>query len=70
MVKEEVIMGIRENVEKYFKDDSTKSLFEEIYEGFEKEGIGGIKKVLEKEVKRIKDEFESIKRDIEKQIGG
>jgi len=63
-------MKVKENVKKYLKEDETKRLWESIYEGFEKEGRDGIKKILEEKAKRIQDEFENIKRDIEKQIGG
>ena len=63
-------MGTKENVEKHLEDVDTKNLFEKIYEGFEKEGKGGVIKVLEEEAERIKKEFEIIKRSVEKQIGG
>ena len=63
-------MGTKENVEKHLEDVDTKRLFEKIYKGFEEEGKSGIKKVLEEEVKKIKEEFESIKRNVEKHIGG
>jgi hypothetical protein len=63
-------MEIKENVEKYLEEDETKRLWESIYEGFKEEGTDGIKKVLEEEVKKLQEEFESIKRNIEKQIGG
>jgi hypothetical protein len=63
-------MEIKENVGKYLEEDETKRLWESIYEGFKEEGTDGIKKVLEEEARRIQSEFESIKRNIEKQIGG
>jgi hypothetical protein len=63
-------MEIKENVEKYLEEDETKRLWESIYERFKEEGTDGIKKVLEEEVKKLQEEFESIKRNIEKQIGG
>ena len=69
IVKEGVIMEVKENVKNYLEDE-TKRLWESIYGGFEREGKDGIKKVLEEEAKRIKDEFGNIKRHIERQIGG
>jgi hypothetical protein len=63
-------MDIKENVGKYLEEDETKRLWESIYERFKEEGTDGIKKVLEEEVKKLQEEFESIKRNIEKQIGG
>jgi hypothetical protein len=63
-------MEIKENVEKYLEEDETKMLWESIYERFKEEGTDGIKKVLEEEMKKLQEEFESIKRNIEKQIRG
>ena len=62
-------MDIKENVKKFLEEDEIE-LWESIYEGFKEDGIDGIKNVLEKEAKKIQGEFESIKRNIEKQIEG
>jgi hypothetical protein len=62
-------MEIKENVEKYLEEDETKRLWESIYERLKEEGTDGIKNVLEEEAKKLQEEFESIKRNIEKQIG-
>jgi DNA-directed RNA polymerase subunit L len=68
-------MEVKENVRKFLesKEDEIIKLWKSIYEGFEKEGEeggDGIKKVLERKAKSIQDDFESIKKDIEKQMGG
>jgi hypothetical protein len=62
-------MEVKENVKKFIKEDEAKKLWENIYKGFKEEGMDGIKKVLEEEAKRIQDEFEKIKENIEKHIG-
>jgi len=65
-----MIMGTKENVEKYLEDDDTKKLFGKIYEKFKEKGIDGIKECLEEEKKKIEEEFENIEKNIKKQIGG
>lgn len=66
----EVLMGIKENIEKHLDEPDAKELFEKIYKGYEDSGVDGIVEVLEEEAEKIKEEFEEIKSRIEKQIGG
>jgi len=63
-------MGIKEKVERNLMSDDLKILWNKIYERFEQEGKEGVKKVLEEEANNVKREFEDIKRNIERQIGG
>jgi transcriptional/translational regulatory protein YebC/TACO1 len=66
----EVLMGIKESIEKHLDEPDAKELFEKIYKGYEASGVDGIVEVLEEEAEKIKEEFERIKSRIEKQIGG
>jgi hypothetical protein len=63
-------MEVKENVKKFLEEDETKRLWEMIYDRFKEKGMDGIKEVLEEEAKKIQGEFERIKKNIEKQIGG
>jgi predicted transcriptional regulator len=66
----EVLMGIKESIEKHLDEPDAKELFEKIYKEYKENGVAGVVEVLEEEAKKIKEEFERIKSRIEKQIGG
>lgn len=61
---------MKEKVLSKLDNNGLKKLWEEIYDVFSNKGKEGVKSILKNKIDELQKEFNEVKSDIEKQLGG